>query len=67
MSSPGQLSTSAHQRVCLSKAHAQRLASGRTESHPSDYEQLSNERLRQLGAARRAIEDRRIARELEIT
>lgn len=52
-----------HEATVMSVKQAQRLLAGRTESRPSDWAQPTDE-MRRLTAARRAVEDRAVLREL---
>jgi hypothetical protein len=57
--------TAQHSSVAITARQAARLRSGRVESVPSDYaEHRPTEAGKRLVAARRALEDQRMMREL---
>ncbi len=65
MPKPSNAVRSYHVATTMTDRQAARVRSGNLESQPSDYQQPTVEG-RRLGVARRALEDRRVARELGI-
>lgn len=54
------------QRLLMSERHAKRLASGRKESHPDDFQMTKNPEELARARARRRLEDLALARELGV-
>lgn len=63
---PNAAQRAAHGNYALTDRQAKRMLAGVTESHPSDYAYVASEDALRQRDARRAVEDRRIARELGI-
>lgn len=63
MSKPNERQRHAHVLYAMTEKQAIRLASGRKESHPTDYAQPTQEQKRRA-AARAALEDRALMKEL---
>ncbi len=62
---PSRAASNMNSMAALTDRHARRMLSGRVESVPADYaDRGASVAMQRLGTARRALEERRVLREL---